>query len=380
MGVSVYKKKDTKFYWMRVEKKPFKVEQSTKLIDKAKAQELADMVYSQLEERWLNMMKGLPDCEDDPNMTISQTLEWVMKKRWAKNKDGSKSARQVKRCITLIGDIPIRGVSASVVEHLREKLEMWPNGVNDDGSIRYLSGATVDRYMRAMCTLMNTLQGRSDVYKDLVVPHFPMENATRERERILFPEEEAALFTIMKQRYPHYHDLYIVLLDTGMRVSEALNMTYQGNLNADCSEVRLKGTQTKNKKPRTLPVTARSQAILQARQKDSPWQPFHADDIPSPTAVSQKFQWYRELMGIDDQDFVPHMLRHTCCTRLLEGGVDFFRVQSWMGHSTAEMTRRYGHLTAHSLEGARDVIDAGNKANAEAHAQAQRNKFAVVNG
>jgi integrase/recombinase XerD len=39
-----------------------------------------------------------------------------------------------------------------------------------------------------------------------------------------------------------------------------------------------------------------------------------------------------------------HMLRHTFASRLVQQGVDVYRVASWLGHSDVRMTQRYAHL------------------------------------
>ena len=51
-----------------------------------------------------------------------------------------------------------------------------------------------------------------------------------------------------------------------------------------------------------------------------------------------------------DADVVPHVLRHTCASRLVRGGVDMRRVQVWLGHQTLQMTMRYAHLVTHDLD------------------------------
>ena len=51
-----------------------------------------------------------------------------------------------------------------------------------------------------------------------------------------------------------------------------------------------------------------------------------------------------------DKDLVPHALRHTCASRLVQGGIDIRRVQMWLGHQTLQMTMRYAHLATHDLD------------------------------
>ena len=52
----------------------------------------------------------------------------------------------------------------------------------------------------------------------------------------------------------------------------------------------------------------------------------------------------------------PHILRHTCASRLVRGGVDIRRVQMWLGHQTLQMTMRYAHLSPQAMLEAVNVV------------------------
>ena len=52
----------------------------------------------------------------------------------------------------------------------------------------------------------------------------------------------------------------------------------------------------------------------------------------------------------DDPQFVLHMLRHTCASRMVQGGVDLRRIQQWMGHKSITTTLRYAHLAPKDLD------------------------------
>ena len=65
----------------------------------------------------------------------------------------------------------------------------------------------------------------------------------------------------------------------------------------------------------------------------------------------------RAAIGLeDDEQFVIHTLRHTCCTRLVSAGVDLRSVQEWMGHSSIDMTQRYAHFIPSKLDDAADAL------------------------
>ncbi len=43
-------------------------------------------------------------------------------------------------------------------------------------------------------------------------------------------------------------------------------------------------------------------------------------------------------------DVTPHTMRHTFCTRLVQGGKPINEVQALMGHYDIKTTMRYAHL------------------------------------
>jgi site-specific recombinase XerD len=58
------------------------------------------------------------------------------------------------------------------------------------------------------------------------------------------------------------------------------------------------------------------------------------------------------------EDFRIHDLRHTFATRLVQNGVDLYRVKELLGHKTIAMTMRYAHLYPESLRSSVEVLDA----------------------
>lgn len=59
-------------------------------------------------------------------------------------------------------------------------------------------------------------------------------------------------------------------------------------------------------------------------------------------AVERRFATVCETAGIASA--VPHDLRHTCATRLVNKGTDILAVQRLLGHSSVQTTQRFGRL------------------------------------
>ena len=57
------------------------------------------------------------------------------------------------------------------------------------------------------------------------------------------------------------------------------------------------------------------------------------------------------------QDFHFHDLRHTFATRLVQAGVDLYKVQRLLGHKSPMMTQRYAHHYPESLRDGVEILD-----------------------
>jgi site-specific recombinase XerD len=56
-----------------------------------------------------------------------------------------------------------------------------------------------------------------------------------------------------------------------------------------------------------------------------------------------------------------HSLRHTYASRLVQAGVDLYRVQRLLGHSTPVMTARYSKLADTDLKKAVEIMEKNNR-------------------
>jgi integrase len=56
-------------------------------------------------------------------------------------------------------------------------------------------------------------------------------------------------------------------------------------------------------------------------------------------------------------DFRFHDLRHSAATRMVQNGVDLYKVQLILGHKGPQMTQRYAHHYPESLRSAVDTLD-----------------------
>ncbi|MGO1160790.1 tyrosine-type recombinase/integrase [Brucella pseudogrignonensis] len=208
------------------------------------------------------------------------------------------------------------------------------------------SNATINRKMAALSKLLRKAHKMGDIYS---LPEFVRQKERAGRIRFLEYEEEKRLFAAIKSRCEDSYRLSIFLVDTGCRLGEAIGLTWN-----DIQEHRTTFWLTKSNRSRTVPLTKRAKkatAIAHGRLKG----PFSMLN-----QVRFRQIWNEAKievgLGTDDQ-VVPHILRHTCASRLVRGGIDIRRVQMWLGHQTLQMTMRYAHLATHDLDSCVKVLE-----------------------
>jgi integrase len=155
-----------------------------------------------------------------------------------------------------------------------------------------------------------------------------------------------------KQDAHLYLRLFKVLVETGVRLSEALRLRWtdvQG-LEHDVGVIRLHRTkEIKNNKARSIPLTAVGMAILQEIRGEGgrPIGPFQ--DLTKDRA-ERVWNAAKKLTDITDPDAVIHALRHTCATRLLKATGNIVTVKDWLGHTTIKTTAdTYAHVETDSM-------------------------------
>ena len=208
------------------------------------------------------------------------------------------------------------------------------------------SNATINRKMAALSKLLRKAHKMKDISS---LPEFVKEREGTGRIRFLDIEEEQRLFDAIRGYSDTYYRLCIFLIDTGARLGEAIDLRW-----TDVTATHVTFWVTKSKRSRSVPMTVRVREALDLggeRRRG----PFH--DI-----TQQQFRavWNKAKQDVglgSDPDVVPHVLRHTCASRLVQGGIDIRRVQTWLGHQTLQMTMRYAHLASQDLDSCVPVLE-----------------------
>lgn len=242
----------------------------------------------------------------------------------------------------------------SIIHNCRTALEFYgPNMKLDaldtaaiDAYVSYLrehgnAQGTINRKLSVVSKLLTRAYEKGIIDKR---PYIERQPEPEGRIRFITPEEEEKLLGLFaKWKEWRFYHVVRILIDTGMRCGELKKLTIYDIQPEQGAHGVVYLNETKNGTSRSIPLTQRafeSLAYLAKTSKD------HERLICEYESWITK-QWNRARRAMNktkDPNFVPHILRHTCCTRLMQKGAPVKKVQLFMGHKSINTTMRYTHL------------------------------------
>ncbi len=181
-----------------------------------------------------------------------------------------------------------------------------------------------------------------------------------ERHRYLLESEERALKNALCEQN---FDLVLFAIHSGLRQSEQFSARWE---HVDQANKTLKIPLSKHGKHRFAQLNETCLEVLDRQRQRIAKLGLGYSDWVFPgqrklTVHRDAHNFCREyfspaLAKAKIQDFTWHDLRHTFGSRLAQRGVPLYTIESLMGHSSQEMTKRYAHLAPSQLQGAVDQL------------------------
>jgi integrase len=346
--MALFKRADSKFYWLEFTYAGRRYRVSTDAATKPPAREF-ERVFRQrvYEEVVLGRRRHEPmRFEDAVRRYASGHLA-------AKQREpgSDQSLKYMLRKLTaLIGpDTVLDDVTTARVADLKE-------AIFDEGNRKPATANAYLASLRAILRLAHFEWGRL-----ASMPRFKLYPLKNARTRWLRSEEEVRLLNACEDA-PHLRDLVIFLVDTGARLGEACGLTWDkvSLANRGTGTVQLFATKTRT--ARTVPLTTRCDALLQRLYEVRPadqervflvrtpggnWR----GTVPQAVPFSHPHgAWKTALKRADVSDFRFHDLRHTYASRLVQRNVPLLTVAELLGHTSIKMTMRYAHLATETLK------------------------------
>jgi integrase len=303
----------------------------------------------------------------DGGLTLKEAFDRCLRSptTWRYLKAHSEYARNCRVIEEILGaDTPLSAIDYHSVQKLTSRLVSKPlPGVKRAGQT--LSGATVNNHLACLRRMFNV--ALDDHWPDAPTA-FPRVKGVRKRKGrgyfMDFSDERAIFKAVLdldrfclepkwghpRKRDAHrYHLLFLVLVESGMRLGEALgilwtDLDFPRRDRSGMIEL-FRHEDLKTGRQRSVPMTDTCAVALEACRgiAGGPFKDLdgrRAQDI---------WKRAREVAGINHRDCVIHSLRHTCASRLLESGADLKIVKEWLGHSSIATTDIYTHLQTKQL-------------------------------
>jgi integrase len=143
--------------------------------------------------------------------------------------------------------------------------------------------------------------------------------------------------------------LFLLLYNTGARISEILNLRVRDVLGSGGRMVQLEG---KGRKRRTLPLWPKTQRCLRQwikQNKLAPEAPLLPNRFGNVLTRSGAAKQLQELIGrakaklpsLQKRRISLHQIRHATAMHLLEAGVSAEVIALWLGHESPNTTHGY---------------------------------------
>lgn len=152
----------------------------------------------------------------------------------------------------------------------------------------------------------------------------------------------------------------VVMLDSGCRVSEMLNLRIS-EIDFQTRFIALPGGRTKPRQPRLVPISGHAaklmlQLIEENRKHFSTDRIFLSQygDPVSPNHFNKRLKYYGEKAGVVGKKMTAHVYRHSWARAMVLNGADPFTLQKMGGWADIRTMRRYVQMNTDDMRKAHD--------------------------
>lgn len=310
----------------------------------------AGTAYSEVEAKTLE-----GQLEDQLKAEVNAIRVWTLGEAIEKTTKHYWQGAKAERSSTLNASLVERrfGKTLKLDQLDLELIEEWVDELRAGGN----SDATVNRKLACLSKILKTAVEMGGLPVAPALSVFWRKEG-RGRIRWVSPEEEKALLDLLHQWGKDLHAaVIVVLVDTGIRCGELFALEAR-DVDLKAGQIRI--WENKSDLPRSVPLTSRAKEILEIQVKVHPSGPLFTGGH---WWLSHTWNRAKVALGLaNDSQWVPHVLRHTCASRLVQAGVPLATVQRLMGHKCIQVTMRYAHLAPQNLFDARDALERFNAA------------------
>lgn len=327
--MSLFKRKDSPNWWIKLTaRNGRRIQQSSGTQDRLKAQELHDKLKAAL---W-----------DQERLGIKPQRSWrEAVVRWLEETSDKATHKEDRRKLvwlhSLLADLMLNEITLEVIDAIRA------------AKLKDSSKATVNRYLALVRAIL--IRARDEWEWIDRAPKVRLFKETNSRERALTPEQAK---TLLGELPEHQREVVLFALATGLRQSNVLRLEW-AQVNLEQRHAWVRGTESKNRRPISVPLNETAMAVLQRQAGKHPTRVFTYLGKPMNSANTKA--WKAALKRAEVQDFRWHDLRHTWATWQRQAGTPTHELQRLGGWRTGAMVERYAHLAPDHLAMASSRLD-----------------------
>lgn len=326
--MSLFKRKDSSFWWVKIIIDGRKVQRSSGTEDKALAQEFHDRLKAQMWEQNRLGLKPRRSWKDAVVRWLSETSEKATH---------DEDRRKLLWLHTFLGEMMLDEITLDVIDGIRA------------AKLKEASKATTNRYLALVRSI--PIRARDEWEWIDKAPKVRLFKESASRERSLTREQAGRLLAELPE---HQRDVVLFALATGLRQSNVLRLEWS-QINLEQRHAWIHGAQSKNRRPIAIPLNETAYAVLQRQKGKHPERVFTFKGKPLNSANTRA--WKQALLRAGITDFRWHDLRHTWATWQRQAGTPTHELQRLGGWRTGVMVERYAHLAPDHLALAASRLD-----------------------
>jgi integrase len=326
--MSLYKRKDSSFWWIKISISGRTIQRSTGTSDKIKAQEYHDTLKAQL---WQQERLGVK-----PNHSWREAVV-----RWLNETSDKATHHEDKRKLAwmhqYLGELTLNEINQDVIDLIRSV------------KLKEVSKATTNRYLALIRSIL--IRSRDEWEWIDKVPKIRLFKESNSRERSLTVEQ---VKNLMQELPAHQRETVMFALATGLRQRNVLSLEWS-QVNLELRHAWVKATHSKNRRPIAVPLNNTAMNVLQRQIGKHEVRVFTY--LGKPLKAANTRAWGNALKRAGIEDFRWHDLRHTWATWQRQAGTPTHELQRLGGWRTGAMVERYAHLAPDHLAIAAKRLD-----------------------
>lgn len=326
--MSLFKRKDSSFWWVKIIIDGRKVQRSSGTEDKALAQEFHDRLKAQMWEQNRLGLKPRRSWKDAVVRWLSETSEKATH---------DEDRRKLLWLHTFLGEMMLDEITLDVIDGIRA------------AKLKEASKATTNRYLALVRSIL--IRARDEWEWIDKAPKVRLFKESASRERSLTREQAGRLLAELPE---HQRNVVLFALATGLRQSNVLRLEWS-QINLEQRHAWIHGAQSKNRRPIAIPLNETAYAVLKRQRGKHPERVFTFKGKPLNSANTRA--WKQALLRAGITDFRWHDLRHTWATWQRQAGTPTHELQRLGGWRTGAMVERYAHLAPDHLALAASRLD-----------------------